>query len=223
MRISEIFVSINGEVSHQHQGSLCTFVRFAGCNFAAYTPTLYTPCSYCDTPHALTDEDSTEMNVEEVIEVIKILKNTNIVITGGEPLLQQHELLSLVHELRHTYNVSVETNGSIAIPYWYLDHVSWVVDYKMPSSGNFDKMVKENYVRLRSKDIVKFVIADHNDFVTAVDIVTDLRYLSMTFAFSPCSPVIPPEMLYLWMQDSDILKRKGAVLSLQIHKIIKVK
>lgn len=218
MRINEIFVSINGEVSHQHQGSLCTFIRFAGCNF------FDTPCNYCDTPYAVTDFRSLEMSVEEVVEEVKRLKNTNIVITGGEPLSQQNEFLALIYELKKDfYNISIETNGSIVIPYWHLDRVTWVVDYKMPSSGNFHRMAKHNYVRLRPEDIIKFVIADQNDFMTAVNIVDDLRYLSMTFAFSPCSPKLSPETLYEWMLNHDILKRKGAVLSLQIHKIIKVK
>ena len=218
MKISEIFSSINGEVSRQHQGSLCTFVRFAGCNFADH------PCVYCDTRYALTDSMSMEMSAEEVIQAIKALHNTNIVITGGEPLLQQSEFLALIYELsQNHFNVSIETNGSLVIPYWHIRNVTWVVDYKMPSSGNFDRMVKQNYIRLRPEDIVKFVIANQNDFVTAVNIVNDLRHLSMTIAFSPCSPALPPETLYEWMQCSDVLRKKGAVLSLQFHKVIGVK
>ena len=38
MKVHSIFSSINGEISASHQGSLCTFIRLAGCNLK---------CSYC--------------------------------------------------------------------------------------------------------------------------------------------------------------------------------
>ena len=91
MRIHSIFKSINGEVNKYHQGSICIFIRLAGCSLR---------CKYCDTVQAQSPDSGKEMNIDEIInEVVKFKNCYRITITGGEPLLQEAELEELVDRL----------------------------------------------------------------------------------------------------------------------------
>ena len=58
MKISEIFTSVNGEVTGWGQGSLTTFVRLHGCNLK---------CPYCDARYA-NDGPMELMTVEQVLD-----------------------------------------------------------------------------------------------------------------------------------------------------------
>ena len=75
MKINEIFTSIQGETSFA--GLPFTFVRLTGCNLR---------CSYCDTQYAY--EEGTERSIDQVLSEIQQRGFSRIVVTGGEPLLQ---------------------------------------------------------------------------------------------------------------------------------------
>jgi 7-carboxy-7-deazaguanine synthase len=218
MRIHEIFESINGEVNFTHQGSLCTFIRLAGCNLR---------CSYCDTQRAQSPDSGSEMSIEDIVKKVQELGNTNITITGGEPMVQLPQLKILIDNLREWFSCSVETNGSYKIP--SRDIVfpdSWVVDWKGPSSGMRDKMSARNFKNLGDSDFVKFVVQDREDFndaVSAVRLISDeIRPEITNFAFSPCFGKIDPVEVIKWMGSVCFLKKFGAIFSYQIHKIINV-
>lgn len=217
MKIHSVFESINGEVSLSHQGSLCTFIRFAGCNLS---------CEYCDTVYAQKKESGKEMSVTEIVHLCSMIGNKNITITGGEPLIQVSHLFKLVLDLhKFDYCISIETNGSCKIPRGW-PGVSWVVDWKGPSSGMRKRMKLENFYDLYDDDFIKFVIADYNDFSDAMmvitEIVKDKGIHRPQFAFSPSYAKIDPAELVCWMSGEKLLKSIGAIFSLQIHKVIKV-
>ena len=227
MRIFEIFESINGEVTKNHQGSLCTFIRMAGCNF--YEPVGKKPgCSYCDTKRSWRLTDGKEMKIKEIMIEVGNFDNQNITITGGEPLLQERELKKLVKAL-DDYQISIETNGSYKIPEW-ADVVCWVADWKGPSSGMRDRMDIKNFSNLTGMDFIKFVIVNEKDFLDAIEVVEIISESSIcnsipTFAFSPCmgmTGAIDPKTLIKLMAGSSILKKTGAILNYQIHKLIDV-
>jgi 7-carboxy-7-deazaguanine synthase len=167
LQVHEIFSSINGEISAQHQGSMCTFIRLQGCNLR---------CAYCDTKRAQDIEVpskqilSKEMTNPAIMKEVKKQGNKNIVITGGEPMVQYKNLEDLIIRLRQeSYSISIETNGSIIIPHKYpWINVDWVIDWKLPYSGECMKMCPENYYNLQSTDIVKFVVSNYSDFQYAV-------------------------------------------------------
>lgn len=104
MKISEIFFSIQGEGSNI--GSPSIFVRLAGCNKR---------CSFCDTKYAW--ENGEEMSVLDVLLAITSYNCRHVTFSGGEPLLQQGELVDLMEKLLSTrslfYYFEIETNGSI--------------------------------------------------------------------------------------------------------------
>lgn len=226
LTINEVFSSINGEVCAVHQGSLCTFVRFQGCNLS---------CGYpCDTIQSQDPKKGTKMTVDKVFTTIVEHGNKNVTITGGEPLLQLLDLTQLCLKLVNNGNrVCIETNGSIALPvdqtedpeYTVWKYINWVVDYKLPSSGMEDKMCMENFTDYdyASNDFIKFVIADNCDFRKAKKIIKGVNSSYVKFAMSPCAGVLKPETLLEWMQHVDCLKMKGLIFNLQLHKILNVK
>ncbi len=106
----EIFASVQGEgVS---AGVPSTFFRLATCNLR---------CSWCDTAYTWDwerfdkGEQTMMLSVEEAIAAITALPPKNVVITGGEPLIQKRDLEPLVRELKlRGYRVEIETNGTIS-------------------------------------------------------------------------------------------------------------
>ena len=75
MRVSEIFVSVEGEGSRQ--GYLATFVRLHGCKLR---------CSWCDSRYACEGSDYTEMAPDEVIGKVRELGNRRITLMGDVPV-----------------------------------------------------------------------------------------------------------------------------------------
>lgn len=99
LQIIEIFNSIQGEGSHI--GKPSTFIRTAGCNLK---------CPGCDSPYSWGEGKT--MTIEEIIIEVKKYDTKNIVITGGEPTLQEHgwELAYILH--MEGYITSLQTNGT---------------------------------------------------------------------------------------------------------------
>lgn len=98
MRVSEIFGPvIQGEGSSI--GYPVTFVRLSGCNLT---------CKFCDTKY---HKNGDEMSIQEVAK--RMNKGVeNIVITGGEPMLQREEMFELMRQ-NPQYKYFLETNGTI--------------------------------------------------------------------------------------------------------------
>ncbi len=116
----EIFYSLQGE--GKHQGAPSVFVRTSRCN-------LY--CHWCDTPYTWNwsntpfghrsatkfsqRSNTVEATTAEVVGKVLQYRCDRVVLTGGEPMLQQDELASLVQALRRrrpNLHVEVETNGT---------------------------------------------------------------------------------------------------------------
>lgn len=139
LAVSEIFgPTIQGE--GPHTGRLAYFLRLAGCNLS---------CSWCDTPFTwnwkeyVRSEEITMYTVEEVRTALVVLagshlfrKDSILVCTGGEPLLQQDLLADLARVVScQGWKIEVETNGT---RFW--DHAPSLIDQfnvspKLPHSG----------------------------------------------------------------------------------------
>ena len=108
MRVNEIFYSLQGE--GYHTGKAAVFVRLSGCNLK---------CPFCDTDFS----KYTEMTEEQIVDnVCKLSINCHfVVITGGEPTLQDTTLLiDMLHQ--NGYEVTMESNGTRKAPY----NVDWL-------------------------------------------------------------------------------------------------
>lgn len=105
LRVKEIFYSIQGE--GPYAGRPAVFIRMAGCNLR---------CAFCDTDF---ETDILEMSPAEIFEeVLHLAPGGLVVITGGEPLLQDISMLCRI--LSETaiarYTVQVETAGTVWVP-----------------------------------------------------------------------------------------------------------
>lgn len=221
MRIHSIFRSIDGEVNCNGQGGWCTFVRLQGCNLK---------CTYCDTKYAQPKNAGTKTNVAEVFMAVKEMKCQKVTITGGEPMMQPHDVFDLTRLLReNNHKVSIETNGSF-LPVGY-GVECFVMDWKLSNSGMQDKMDTEHFRRLRPQDYVKFVIGNNGD-VSAVNIFREalgvMKVLKdvgcrASFAFSPDMNDVSPQLMYLWMEkEMERSNLHDCILNIQLHKVLSV-
>ncbi len=158
MRVCEKFRSLQGE--GKKIGVPTYFIRCVGCNLK---------CSWCDTQYA-TSEPGEEMTIDEILRDIG--DETDVCLTGGEPMLQPDaiELLKALSVAGKT--VVLETNGSISVKdVPDNDNIIISMDIKCPCSGMQDKMDFDNIALLKEKDQLKFVIADGADLDYAIGIV----------------------------------------------------
>ncbi len=109
MDVSEIFYSVQGE--GVNAGLPSVFLRLAVCNLQ---------CSWCDTKYTWDwkqydyNKEVHKMNAEQIKEQILKYGCRHIVITGGEPMLQQEELAGLLVSLKKVgFEAEIETNGTI--------------------------------------------------------------------------------------------------------------
>jgi 7-carboxy-7-deazaguanine synthase len=178
MIVSEIYTSVQGE--GVNVGKPSVFLRLWGCNLSCgytHTDKGWVPNGgwKCDTTYTwMTKRDVVEMSVEEVLDVLDILglgRNVkHLVVTGGEPLLQVHELTQLVKAINGA-TVEVESNATM-----FPDELPFLVGYwdlspKLSNSGNTEEyrervdVVKRWVALVRSGHNVyfKFVVRDPND------------------------------------------------------------
>src|SRR5256714_2426579 len=176
MQITEIYKSIQGESTYA--GLPCVFVRLTGCNLR---------CSWCDSEYTFVGGH--RMAIESIIdEVEQLSPNGGLVeITGGEPMLQEREVVPLMQRLLDGgYTVLLETSGErplARVP----AAVIKIVDVKCPHSGEPDTFLLENLEELQRHDEVKFVLSDRTDYEFARDFVRRHRLDERVHAvlFSP--------------------------------------
>lgn len=172
MIIKTIYPSFLGEVNHLGIGVPTIFIRLSGCNVRCYKSTLN---KLCDTPEALEVTSGEDMDMSQIEAMVrKITKNTGIktiCLTGGEPLMHN---VRPIFETFKDYPIITETNGTVDISEYLLDfseNNSFIVDYKLLSTGvgknSFDKFVHI----LGQRDFVKFVVYDYKDYYEMLEVM----------------------------------------------------
>ncbi|MEM7604495.1 MAG: 7-carboxy-7-deazaguanine synthase QueE [Myxococcota bacterium] len=98
LRISEIFVSIQGE--GLLTGTPSVFVRTSGCNLR---------CRWCDTPETSWSPEGEHRSLSDIVREVRATGVKHAVLTGGEPLLDG-AMLPLARALRtQGLHLTVET------------------------------------------------------------------------------------------------------------------
>jgi len=219
MQITEIYKSLQGESTHA--GLPCVFVRLTGCNLR---------CSWCDSEY--TFQGGHKMTSEEVGDEVKRLSPHGglVEITGGEPMLQERELLPLMRQLLEAgYRVLLETSGERPLERVPAEIIK-IVDVKCPDSGESDTFHIENLETLTSHDEVKFVLSGRTDYEFARDFTYRHHLAERVNAvlFSPAFRkdatgardsshcLLDPQELAEWMLADDVPARLG----LQLHKFV---
>jgi 7-carboxy-7-deazaguanine synthase len=150
LRVTEIFYSLQGESNTV--GIPTVFIRLTGCPLR---------CIYCDTAYAFTG--GTKIEIAEIIAQAEHYNTKYITVTGGEPLAQSACLELIKKLLDKGFIVSVETSGAIDVSGMDSRAIK-VMDLKTPSSGELGRNLYQNIQFLDSKDQVKFVIGNNEDY-----------------------------------------------------------
>lgn len=157
LRISEIFHSIQGE--GPNSGKPVVFLRLAGCNLR---------CKWCDTPYALESKQGEEIGAADIVKEIKSFNTNHLVVTGGEPMIQQNDLKEVLKELSD-YFVEIETNGVFESSIdEYINQYN--CSPKLSASGNEESKLK---LLPSDKTWYKFVIDDETDFFDSIAYMTE--------------------------------------------------
>jgi 7-carboxy-7-deazaguanine synthase len=218
MQIIEIYRSIQGESSFA--GVPCIFVRLAACNLR---------CTWCDSEYTFTG--GRKMSPQEVEqEVCRLASGGLVEFTGGEPMLQERELLPLMERLlSRGYTLLLETSGERPLEN-VPAAVHKIVDVKCPGSGEGGTFRISNLAALTAADEVKFVLGDRADYEFARDFINEHGLVQKVnnVLFSPVFLKNPgrerdssncqldPRVLAEWILEDKFDVR----LSLQIHKFI---
>src|SRR5499427_2593234 len=187
LRVTEIYLSIQGESSHA--GRLCAFVRLTGCHLR---------CGYCDSAFAFYEGE--RMEIDAVVQRVQQLGASLVEITGGEPLLQPGVYPLMEALLACGFTVLLETSGSIDIRL-VPPAVHKIVDLKTPSSGECDRNDYRVLDSMDEKDELKFVIGSRADYEWSRSLVLDRGLTRRPFSllFSTVFERLAPRQLAQWI------------------------
>jgi 7-carboxy-7-deazaguanine synthase len=205
LRITEIFLSIQGESSHI--GRPCAFVRLTGCPMR---------CVWCDSEYTFTG--GTRKTFEEIFQQLEDFGCNLVEVTGGEPLAQKNVFPFITELLDKNYEVLIETGGFVSTEK-VDERAKIILDVKCPASGEALRNHWQNLERLNAeKDEVKFVIADLNDWKFAKEIIEkyDLEKRAKEILISPVFGVENLQEIAETVAQSNLKVR----LNLQLHKHI---
>jgi organic radical activating enzyme len=219
----EIFTSIQGEGITCGLASI--FVRLSLCNLA---------CSFCDTKYTWDwdrydrDIETIELAAEDVARDVLARARRgpkNVVITGGEPLLQQRDLVDVAQRLHDAgLGIEVETNGTITPADALAACVDqWNVSPKLASSGNAaaarERAETIAWFAARTSAYFKFVIVDPPD-------VDEAAAFAERYEIAPARIILMPEGVAprvlaersRWL--SERCQQTGARLGMRLHVLL---
>jgi 7-carboxy-7-deazaguanine synthase len=205
LRITEIFLSIQGESSHA--GRPCSFVRLTGCPMR---------CVWCDSEYTFTGGE--RITFDEIFSKLEEFGCPLVEVTGGEPLAQKAVVPFIIELCDKGYEVLIETGGYLSTE--AVDpRAKIILDVKCPASGEAERNHWPNLERLRpAMDEVKFVVADLADWHFALGVVDrySLENRAREILISPVHGAVD-------MADiAEAVSRSGRKvrLNLQLHKYI---
>ena len=205
LRITEIFLSIQGESSHA--GRPCSFVRLTGCPMR---------CVWCDSEYTFTGGE--RLSFDEIFARLDEFGCRLVEVTGGEPLAQKNVFSFITELCDRGYEVLVETGGYVSTE--QVDpRAKIILDVKCPASGEAERNHWPNLESLRpAVDEVKFVVADLADWAFACDVIRDydLEVRAKEILISPVHGSIGLNEI------AEAVSRSGRKvrLNLQLHKYI---
>jgi 7-carboxy-7-deazaguanine synthase len=205
LRITEIFLSIQGESSHA--GRPCAFVRLTGCPMR---------CVWCDSEYTFTG--GTRMSFDEIFAQLKNFGCQLVEVTGGDPLAQKNVFPFIETLCDLDYEVLIETGGFFSTEK-VDERAKIILDVKCPASGESERNYWANLEHLRAdKDEIKFVIADLNDLDFAWNVIKKYDLENQTREIL-ISPIFGIENL---QEIAETVARSGLKvrLNLQLHKYI---
>lgn len=225
----ELFHTLQGE--GPSIGAPAVFFRLSLCNLH---------CSWCDTPYTWNwektpwkhqdgvkfskTEQILELSAGEIAPLIQEFNCPRLVITGGEPLLQQVELPELIQQLNGVHFLEIETNGT-QLPTEELDSLvtAYNVSPKLSNSGMEESLrFKEaslEFFAQSEKANFKFVVCSEDDLSEINDLQTRFAIPSERIFLMP-EGRSPSEMekKSLWL--ADICRDQGYRFTPRLHVLL---
>lgn len=204
LRITEIFLSLQGETNTM--GLPTVFVRLTGCPLR---------CQYCDTAYAFSGGKL--MSFDTILDTVQNKGVRYVTVTGGEPLAQPNVHMLLTTLCDEDFIVSLETSGAVDIS-GVDPRVVKILDIKTPGSGEVSRNLWENIDHCDTKDQIKFVICNRQDYDWA-KLKCDEHTLSKKVAdvlFSPSADELGATELADWIIEDRLPVR----MQIQLHKYL---
>jgi 7-carboxy-7-deazaguanine synthase len=216
----EIFYSVQGEGSNMGKPSV--FLRLGLCNLT---------CTWCDTKYTWDwenydpKEELVEMQPEDVEQEILKYGRKYLVVTGGEPMIQQSRLIPLLDRLKNKgFFIEIETNGTIVPNQKLLNLIDhWSVSPKLENSGNSrsSREIPECYSLFAGLPSChfKYVIQSENDF-------KEIQSIMQRYNLAPERVILMPEaqnrddLLERSRWLVELCKAQGCLFSTRLHILL---
>jgi organic radical activating enzyme len=216
----EIFHSIQGEGIYA--GKPAVFLRLALCNLA---------CVWCDTRYTWDWErydqrrEVVTLSLDGAEEGIRRYGCGSLVVTGGEPLVQQKSLTPLLERIKDSgFWIEIETNGTLVPEQKILSLVDhWSVSPKLENSGNTlaarEKPGAYRFFRELTSAHFKYVLEKPED-------IAEIRALSAKYGLAPDRIVLIPQaqdrntLLSRSRWLVDICKSEGYLFSTRLQIVL---
>lgn len=222
--VSEIFgPTLQGE--GPWQGKPTIFLRLGRCNLS---------CNYCDTPYtwdwARYDPKSelTTLTLPEIISKIEQLAGDNLrrlIVSGGEPLLQQKNLIRLLTALRMAgWKIGIESNGTISPEPALLDAIDLLaISPHLPANAGEMKgaidLPKLGKILQQPKTILKIVVGSEASLQEAIELVTKIEIDNQKVWVMP-EGTTPTEIITRTQHLATIAIQHTWNLSTRLHTLI---
>lgn len=193
--VMETFYTIQGE--GYHTGRAAYFIRLAGCDVG---------CVWCDVKESWDEKKHAHFTIKHIVEGALQHPSRFVVITGGEPLMNDLSLLcSELH--KHNFKIALETSGA----YIMSGEFEWVC----VSPKKFKPVLPE---LLKAANELKVVVFNKSDFEWAAK--------NAACVSSDCKLFLQPEYSVFDKMIPNIIdfvkEHPQWQISLQTHKIINV-
>jgi 7-carboxy-7-deazaguanine synthase len=229
LAVSEVFgPTFQGEGASL--GRRCGFVRLARCNLSCGGPG---PAAWaCDTPYTwdwggqngTAYDPATEVVKKDVADIameVMAMSVDLVVISGGEPLLQQRGLVELVTDLsRRGVEVEVETNGTLAPIAELAEAVTrFNVSPKLSNSGVPGEQRRRpeaiSALAQTGKAVWKFVCAGEEDLA---EVARDYGHLSPIYVMP--AGTTPESVIEVSRRLAGPVTERGWSLTTRLHVLL---
>lgn len=206
-RIKEIYFTQQGE--GKNTGMDAVFIRFSGCNLwsGKEKHRAKAICNFCDTDfNGMDGINGGKYSKESLLEKVQSLwissqEQINVVLTGGEPLLQLDQTL-VDYFKNHGVYIAIETNGTLEAP----SGIDWICVSPKPNTDMVQisgQELKFIYPQTTFSPHQFESLAFGNFFIQPMDSSSYLENLNLSMEFCMANPK--------WN------------LSLQTHKILGIR
>ena len=192
----ETFYTIQGEGFHQ--GRAAYFIRLGGCDVG---------CHWCDVKESWDINAHPKLSINEIVSEASQHKGRLAVITGGEPLMHNLDVLTAaLHEAR--FETNIETSG-------VCEEVTGDWDWICFSPKKFKKPNPDIYLKAHELKVIIFNQSDFDWAESFAEVVSDNCILFLQPEWSRMETMLPEIIEY-------VKNNPKWRISMQVHKFMDI-